>query len=212
MSNAPRAPAAPDRWIARWGGSPFAGLDLSAPGSVLDALSDRLRVLLAALAHDAWTVDGDVAVHRTARVEGGAALSGPALIGPHAFVAATACLRGGTWLDARVSIGRGCELKGVLVFEGSALAHFNYLGDAIVGADVNFEAGSVVCNHRNERAGAHVHVRIDGRRLDTGRAKFGALVGDGCRIGANAVLAPGTLLAPGTVVPRLALIDQDRQE
>jgi acetyltransferase-like isoleucine patch superfamily enzyme len=38
--------------------------------------------------------------------------------------------------------------------------------------------------------------------------KFGALIGDHCRIGANAVLSPGTILKPGTVVPRLALVDQ----
>jgi acetyltransferase-like isoleucine patch superfamily enzyme len=33
-------------------------------------------------------------------------------------------------------------------------------------------------------------------------------VGDGCRLGANAVVAPGALLRPGTVVPRLGLVDQ----
>jgi carbonic anhydrase/acetyltransferase-like protein (isoleucine patch superfamily) len=38
--------------------------------------------------------------------------------------------------------------------------------------------------------------------------KFGAIVGDGCRIGANAVLAPGTILSAKTVVQRLSLIDQ----
>jgi bifunctional N-acetylglucosamine-1-phosphate-uridyltransferase/glucosamine-1-phosphate-acetyltransferase GlmU-like protein len=198
--------------IAGWHASPFGDLALARPWQVLDALGPRLGALLAALARDAWSVDGDVAVHRSARVEAGAALSGPVLVGPHAFVAATACVRGGAWLDAHVSIGRGCELKGAIVFERSALGHLTYVGDAIVGSDVNFEAGSVVCNHRNERPGSSVHVRIDGRRVDTGRAKFGALIGDACRIGANAVLAPGTLLPPGTIVPRLALIDHDPSE
>ncbi|MBX2835282.1 MAG: hypothetical protein KTR35_00425 [Gammaproteobacteria bacterium] len=42
----------------------------------------------------------------------------------------------------------------------------------------------------------------------TGTLKFGALIGDGCRIGANAVLAPGTILETDTVIPRLALVDQ----
>lgn len=39
--------------------------------------------------------------------------------------------------------------------------------------------------------------------------KFGSLVGDECRIGANAVLSPGTLLTPKTVVRRLELVEQD---
>ncbi len=37
----------------------------------------------------------------------------------------------------------------------------------------------------------------------------GKPVGDGCRIGANAVLSPGTLLMPKTIVRRLELIEQD---
>ncbi|MBO5563850.1 MAG: hypothetical protein J5939_09090 [Bacteroidales bacterium] len=41
--------------------------------------------------------------------------------------------------------------------------------------------------------------------------KFGSLVGDGCRIGANAVLSPGTILPPKTIVKRLQLIEQDPQ-
>ncbi|MNY56934.1 hypothetical protein D3C86_1930670 [compost metagenome] len=43
----------------------------------------------------------------------------------------------------------------------------------------------------------------------TGCEKFGALVGDGARIGANAVVAPGALLRPGRVVARASLLDQE---
>jgi UDP-3-O-[3-hydroxymyristoyl] glucosamine N-acyltransferase len=51
-----------------------------------------------------------------------------------------------------------------------------------------------------------------GRRLDTGAEKFGALVGDRTKIGANAVIAPGAILAPATIVDRLSLIDQGAGE
>lgn len=66
---------------------------------------------------------------------------------------------------------------------------------AQVGVRVNVEAGAVVCNFRNEDAGSP-------------RMKFGALVGDDSRIGANAVLAPGTILIRRTIVARLTLVDQ----
>ena len=36
--------------------------------------------------------------------------------------------------------------------------------------------------------------------------KFGSLIGDEVKIGANAVCGPGTFLAPKTIVKRLALI------
>ncbi|MDZ7614087.1 MAG: hypothetical protein U5K51_10655 [Flavobacteriaceae bacterium] len=44
--------------------------------------------------------------------------------------------------------------------------------------------------------------------IQTNTEKFGSLVGDGCKIGANAVLSPGTILSKNTVVKRLELVDQ----
>ena len=96
----------------------------------------------------------------------------------------------------------GAELKSSFVFADSTLAHFNFVGDSILGSDVNLEAGAVVCNHRNEHGAAG---------LPATARKFGALVGDGSRIGANAVLAPGTLLRPNSIVGRLELVDQQRR-
>lgn len=42
----------------------------------------------------------------------------------------------------------------------------------------------------------------------TGVEKFGALVGDNTKVGANAVLSPGTLLVQHSVVKRLELVTQ----
>jgi NDP-sugar pyrophosphorylase family protein len=151
---------------------------------------------------------GDVAVHVRARVEVGARILAPAVVGPDCFVAATALVRGGCWLDAGCTLGPGVELKSSFLFAGSCLAHFNFVGDSVLGSDVNLEAGAVIANHRNERTERRIHIRVAGTPVDTGVEKFGALVGDGARIGANAVIAPGALLPRGAIVDRLALVDQ----
>jgi bifunctional N-acetylglucosamine-1-phosphate-uridyltransferase/glucosamine-1-phosphate-acetyltransferase GlmU-like protein len=130
------------------------------------------------------------------------------VVGPGCFVAAGAYVRGGCWLEADCILGPGAELKSSFVFAGSKLAHFNFVGDSVLGEGVNLEAGSIIANYRNELADKRVHVLVDGRAVDTGVEKFGAVVGDRVRIGANAVIAPGALLPEGTVVPRLALVDQ----
>jgi acetyltransferase-like isoleucine patch superfamily enzyme len=44
--------------------------------------------------------------------------------------------------------------------------------------------------------------------IPTGCDKFGALIGDGTKIGANAVLAPGTILAKQSIVSRAEHVDQ----
>jgi NDP-sugar pyrophosphorylase family protein len=155
-------------------------------------------------------VEHGLYIHSGATVEPGAVIKPPALIGDGCFVAAHAYLRGGVALGSGVSIGPGCEVKASLVLSGSALAHLNFVGDSIIGAGVNIEAGAVISNHWNERDDEPITVVHEGRHIATGAVKFGALVGDFCRIGANAVLSPGTLLSPRTVVGRLQLIDQSR--
>ena len=74
------------------------------------------------------------------------------------------------------------------MFAGTKLAHFNFVGDSVLGENVNLEAGSIICNYRNERAAKEVLVRVEASLHRTGCEKFGALVGDGSRIGANGVV------------------------
>jgi NDP-sugar pyrophosphorylase family protein len=145
-------------------------------------------------------------------MESGAVIKGPAIIGPGCFIAAGAYVRGGCWLEADCILGPGSELKSSFVFRGSKLAHFNFVGDSVLGRGVNLEAGAIIANYRNERANAAISFLHEGKRLDTGAEKFGALVGDFTKIGANAVVAPGAILAPATIVKRLSLIDQGTEQ
>ncbi|MBE0530858.1 MAG: hypothetical protein IH626_08525 [Rhodospirillales bacterium] len=147
-----------------------------------------------------------ICIHRRALIETGAVIKPPALILEGAFVAAHAYLRGGTLISAGVRIGPGCEVKSSLVMAGSTLAHFNFVGDSLVGRGVNIEAGAIIANHFNERPDKIVRVADRGRVISTGATKFGAVVGDGSAIGANAVLSPGSLILPGTVIGRLELV------
>lgn len=147
-------------------------------------------------------------IHRRATVEAGATIKRPAYVAADAFVAAHAYIRGNVFVGERCHVGPGSEVKQSIVLAETRLAHFNYVGDSIIGRDVNLEAGAVIANHFNERADKTISVAVDGVRISTGMTKFGALVGDGCRIGANAVLSPGTLLAPGAVIGRLELVRQ----
>ncbi len=196
-------------FIATFDSSALATCKALYPWLITSRAPDLVRELLATVDPEQYRREGDVAIHRGSQVEAGAVLKGPILIGPACLVAAGAYLRGGVWLEGHVTIGPGSEIKSSFLFAGSKLAHFNFVGDSILGEGTNLEAGSIVANHRNERAARQIHVRYRDRRIATGVEKFGALVGDRTAIGANAVLAPGTLLGPESVVPRLSLIDQD---
>jgi UDP-N-acetylglucosamine diphosphorylase / glucose-1-phosphate thymidylyltransferase / UDP-N-acetylgalactosamine diphosphorylase / glucosamine-1-phosphate N-acetyltransferase / galactosamine-1-phosphate N-acetyltransferase len=87
---------------------------------------------------------GSISVHRTATIENRAVIKGPAIIGARCLIATGSYLRGGVWSDEDCIIGPGTELKSSFVFRRSKLAHFNFVGDCIVGSDVNLEAGSII--------------------------------------------------------------------
>ena len=166
-----------------------------------------VRALMAELGADYRLIEG-AAIHASATIETGAIIKGPVIIGPECYVGANAYLRGGCWLDARCTLGPSTELKSSFLFAGASLGRLNFVGDSVLGADVNLEAGATIANYRNERADKRIRIRRGPDFIDTGAEKFGALIGDGARIGANAVIAPGALIERGAVVGRLTLVDQ----
>lgn len=197
-------------FIEPWRTSSFADND-QAPWHFVGNIEELLRQQIADLDSSYRRVD-EVAVHRTARIEAGAVVKGPAIIGPNCFIAAGAYLRGGVYLEGDCIIGPSSELKTSVMFAGSKLAHMNFVGDSIIGAAVNIEAGAIIANYRNELESRNIRIGYRGQVINTGVGKFGALVGDRSRIGANAVIAPGALLERGSIVGRLQLIDQKPED
>jgi len=177
------------------------------PWEITQNLTEILYNLILQLDTD-FEIHNGIAIHKTAIVERGVTLKAPLIIGENCFIGANAYLRGSVFLDKSVRIGPGCEIKTSIICSGSSIAHFNFIGDSIIGRNVNFEAGAVTANHYNERVDKQILVRYKSAIIETNTQKFGSLIGDNSKIGANAVLSPGTILKANTVVNRLELIDQ----
>lgn len=183
-------------------------LDYNTPWEITSRLCEIINQLMQNL-DDNYTIDNGVAVHKTATIGHNVTIKAPAILSANSFVGSNSYLRGGIFLAPEAKVGISCEIKTSVLLEGCAVAHFNFVGDSIIGHNVNIEAGAILANHYNERDDDTVFVHWEGERIPTGLHKFGSLVGDNCRIGANAVLSPGTLLPPQTIVNRLQLIEQD---
>jgi bifunctional UDP-N-acetylglucosamine pyrophosphorylase/glucosamine-1-phosphate N-acetyltransferase len=102
-------------------------------------------------------------------------------IGPFAF------LRHGTVLKNDVVLGVYTEVKNSTLADGVRARHHSYIGDAMVGKNVNFGAGSITAN-------------FDGEKVNR------TSIGDNCYIGSGTVLiAPlelkdGSNVSAGTVL------------
>ncbi len=177
------------------------------PWEIVDNLEEILTNKIQQLSDD-YRIEGNVAIHKSATVEKGVTLKGTIIISENCFIGAHAYLRGPIFLANSVIVGPGSEVKQAILFEKSAIAHFNFVGNSLIGENVNFEAGSICANHYNERIDKNISVKVNDQIISTGVTKFGALVGDDSKIGANAVLSPGTILEQNSIVNRLELVRQ----
>lgn len=155
---------------------------------------------------DDFEIKDGIAIHKTATIEQNVVLKDPIIIGANSFIAANCYLRGGVYIGSDVKVGPSCEIKQSAIFDNTSLAHLNYAGNSIIGSNVNIEAGAVLANHFNEREDKTIVLNIDGFKNILPSKKFGAIVSDGTKIGANAVTYPGTFLDKNSVVERLTLI------
>jgi NDP-sugar pyrophosphorylase family protein len=178
----------------------------SADEGVWSALGARLKEYL--LAQPAWHIHspipagvhllGDrISIGHDCVIEPGALIIGPAVIGDGVHIRTGAYVREHVLLGAGSLVGAHSEVKGSILFPGAKAPHQAYVGDSILGRDVNLGAGTILSNVKN--IGREVSFRAGGEVIHTGLRKFGAVLGDGCKTGCNTVLNPGVLLGRGSV-------------
>jgi NDP-sugar pyrophosphorylase family protein len=141
---------------------------------------------------------GPVHVAEGAVVEPHVHFIGPCLIESNATVRAHAYVREFTWMMQGSLLGHASESKHSLFMPGAKAPHFNYVGDSILGSNVNLGAGVKLSNLRND--GKHIGIWLDDVRRETGLRKFGAVLGDNVQLGCNAVTNPGTVLGKSCMV------------
>jgi NDP-sugar pyrophosphorylase family protein len=138
-------------------------------------------------------------IHPTAKIGEGVVIEGPCYIGENAEVRHSAYIRKGSWICFGAIVGHSSEVKNSIMLPNAKAPHFNYVGDSILGFDVNLGAGTKLSNVRNDRMEVGVFLE-GGVRVDSKMKKLGALVGDGSHLGCNVVTNPGAIMMPGTMV------------
>jgi NDP-sugar pyrophosphorylase family protein len=148
---------------------------------------------------DGVVVRGKAYIHPTVKLPPFASIEGPAWIGAGTEIRPGAFIRGNVIVGENCVLGNSCEFKNCLLMDGVQVPHFNYVGDSILGNRSHLGAGAICANLRIDKK--HVPVTLeDGRRIDSGLRKLGAIMGDGAEAGCNSVLEPGAILGRRSVV------------
>lgn len=186
-------------------------LDVGRPWELLEAnewkLDELERDLRGAVA-DTATIRGDVFVAADATIEPGVVIEGPAVVRAGASVGPNAYVRGHTYFGPECHIGANVEIKNSVIMTGTNVPHHTYVGDSVLGRNVNLGAGTQIANLRHD--GEPVRFTVKGDRVSTGRRKFGLVAGDSVKTGINTSLEPGTKLSTGATTTPGERVSRDR--
>lgn len=121
------------------------------------------------------------------------------VIGSECVIGPFARLRPGTVLSDKVEVGNFVELTRCNVGEGTKIKHHTYVGDAVIGKNVNVGAGTITANY-------------DGKNKNKTTIKDGAFIGSGTvfvapvTVGKGAMTGAGSVLTKNTLVPDKAVV------
>jgi bifunctional UDP-N-acetylglucosamine pyrophosphorylase/glucosamine-1-phosphate N-acetyltransferase len=157
--------------------------------------------------HPAAVIEGIIHLGSGSRILPGVFIEGNVIIGANCKIGPNCYIRGNTSIGDVCHIGQSVEIKNCLILCKTNVGHLSYVGDSVLGENVNFGAGTTVSNLRHD--GKNHRSMVDRKLIDTGRRKFGAIIGDGVHTGINTAIYPGRKLWPGTTTLPGEIVQSD---
>ncbi len=158
----------------------FIDINVVLQGSIV--LGDEVRIGPGCVLEDCRLAAGTQVLSHS--VLQGVVTEGACSIGPFAR------LRTGTVLAAGVKIGNFVETKQAVLGANSKASHLSYLGDAVLGANVNIGAGTITCNY-------------------DGVNKYQTTIADGVFIGSDSQLVAPVSIGEGAFIGAGSTITSD---
>lgn len=113
-----------------------------------------------------------------------------AVIGEDCIVGPFAYLRPGAVLGKAVKVGDFVEIKNSTIGDSSKVPHLSYVGDSVIGREVNIGAGTITCNY-------------------DGKNKYQTIIQDNAFIGSNTNLVAPVNIGKKTVIGAGSTITRD---
>lgn len=150
-------------------------------------------------------VGDNVWISKSAKIYPNNYIEGPCIIGHNTEVRPGAFIRGSVLVGENCVVGNSTELKNCILFDNVQVPHYNYVGDSILGYKSHMGAGSITSNVKSDKTLVVIKSQ-DGSRIETGRKKVGAMLGDYVEVGCGSVLNPGTVIGRGSSVYPLSSV------
>lgn len=140
-------------------------------------------------------IKGKVYLGKNAVIKSGVYIEGNFFIGDSCEIGPNCYLRGFGSIDDFTVLGSAIEITRSIIGRATKIKHLAYVGDSVVGNNVNLGSGTIVSNLRHDDK--TILFKVNNKLTDTKRRKFGAVIGDFAKTGVHTTLYPGTRMEPG---------------
>lgn len=172
-----------------------------------EILIKKIKKKIAGKAEKNTTIKGRVRIGKGTVIKSGSYIEGPVIIGKNCIIGPNCYIREGTTIGDNCKIGNAVEIKNSILGYHTSVGHLSYIGDSILGDNVNIGAGTITANLKHNKK--NVKSKIEGKIKDTGRTKLGTVIGDDTKIGINNSIYPGRKVGPGLFTLPAEVIKKD---
>ena len=186
-------------------------LGISHPWDLLDANEHAVRAerisIVRGKVEDGARIEGPVVIGEGTVVKAGSRLEGPLHIGKDCEIGPNAYLRPYSSLGDNAKVGASCEVKNSIVMDKARIPHLSYVGDSVVGEGCSLGAGTITANLRFDEG--PIKSRVRRAMVNSGKRKLGAILGDEVRTGINVSIFPGVKIGPRAWLGPSAIVEKD---
>jgi len=180
-------------------------IDISRPWHILAANQMMMKPWTTTIIPDSVSIDpnvnikGIVHLGENVHICSGTTIVGPCYIGSNVFIGNSSLIRKNSSIGSNCKIGYGCEIKNAVLFGNSTVGRLSFIGDSVLGENVNLGSGCMTVNH--DSLGEAIQFKPPGEQsVNTNLPKLGAFIGDNAIIGSGHTIAPGAYIAAGTEI------------
>lgn len=175
----------------------------------LEIREGRVFVHKDAVVHPTVVLEGSVYVAEGAKIMEFAVVKNHSIVGKNALVGTQSVVRDFSFIGEGAIVGAHSEVTRSLIYKDARL-HRNFFGDSILDRGAALGAGTITANRRHDRKTIRTYVK--GVLLDSGKTSFGAILGDGARVGINCSLRPGVKIGRQARVYEGIIVKRDVED
>lgn len=167
-------------------------IDVGRPWELIEVneeLIGDLKTEIKGTIEDGAFIHGEIFLDEGSIIRAGVYIEGNVYIGKNCDVGPNSYIRGNSYFGDNVHIGNAVEIKNSIIMENTNVSHLSYVGDSVIGSNCNIAAGTNIANLRFDNA--TIKTKIKDQKIDSGRRKLGAIIGDSVKTGINSSFSPG---------------------